>query len=138
MDTSNGNRHRPSAGIATDGAHSLKNRVTRYRGVDIKSGTEIFHESLGNMTVNIGEFLGVVAAIKYIIENQYRPRIIYTDSLTAIAWVSNKKTASKKRSPDLKRAEIFLKVMASEVDTIEIIHWRTSEWGEIVADFNEK
>lgn len=138
MDISSGNQHRPSAGIATDGAHSLKNKVTRYRGVDIKTGNEIFYESLGNKTVNIGEFLGVVAAIKYIIENKYNPRIIYTDSLTAITWVSNKKTASKKCSPDLKRAEIFLKVMASEIDTIEIIHWNTSEWGEIIADFNEK
>ncbi len=138
MDMSNGNRHRPSAGIATDGAHSLKNKITRYRGVDIESGIELFHESLGNKTVNIGEFLGVVAALKYIIENQYKPKVIYTDSLTAITWVNNKKTASKKHSPDLKRAEIFLKVMASEIATIEIIHWNTSEWGEIVADFNEK
>ena len=35
--------------------------------------------------VNIGEFLGVVEAAKYIIENDYSPRIIYTDSITAIA-----------------------------------------------------
>lgn len=131
-------RHRPSAGIATDGAHSLKNKVTRYRGVDIKDGSELFHESLGNKTINVGEFLGIIAAIKYIIENQYIPRVIYTDSLTAITWINNKKTASKKRSPDLKRAEIFLKVMASEIATIEIIHWNTNEWGEIIADFNEK
>lgn len=138
MGMSSWNQHRPSAGIATDGAHSLKNKVTRYRGVDIKTGTEIFYENLGNKTVNIGEFLGVVAAIKYIIANQYKPRIIYTDSLTAITWVNNKKTASKKRSSDLKQAEIFLKVMASEIDTIEIVHWNTSKWGEIIADFNEK
>lgn len=139
MDTSlNEKCHRPLAGIVTDGAHSIKNKVTQYRGVDLKNGRELFRESLGNKTVNVGEFLGVIAGIKYIIENKYEPRVIYTDSLTAITWVSNKNSASKKRSLDLKRAEIFLKVMASEIDTIEFVHWSTSKWGEIPADFNLK
>lgn len=134
ISSSNG-QHRPSAGIATDGAHSIKNKETQYRGVDLRNGKELFHESLGNKTVNSGEFLGVIAAIKYIIETGYTPRTIYTDSLTAISWVNNKKTASKKMQPDLIRAEIFLKVMDAEIASIDIIHWNTNEWGEIPADF---
>lgn len=128
----------PSAGIATDAAHSIKNGITAYRAVDLSTGKELFHCTLGNKTVNIGEFLGVVAAIKYIIENDYSPSVIYTDSITAITWVNNKKTASKKPLIDLYRAEIFLKAMASKVDRITLRHWNTKVWGEIPADFGNK
>ena len=76
---------RPTAGIATDASHSIKNGCTRFRGVDLKTGTEIFSENIGNQTVNVGEFLGVVAAVKYIIEHDYSPEIVYTDSVTAIS-----------------------------------------------------
>lgn len=33
---------RPQCGIATDGAHSVKNRLTRFRAVDIATGEELF------------------------------------------------------------------------------------------------
>lgn len=129
---------RPLSGIATDGAHSVKHRLTRYRAVDISTGKELFREHLGNQTINIGEFLGVVDAAKYIIANNFTPRIIYTDSMTAIAWFQAKRTASKKAPPALKRAEIFLKAFASEIDTIEVKHWDNDGWGETHADFDEK
>lgn len=129
---------RPTEGIATDASHSTKNSLTRYRGIDLKTGTEIFHEDLGNQTVNVGEFLGVVAAAKFIIERSYTPRIIYTDSTTAISWFTQKHTASKKRSPALFKAEIFLQIMSAEIDTIEVIHWKNDTWGETPADFNLK
>lgn len=129
---------RPSAGIVTDGAHSSKNGITACRAVDLSSGKELFRHTLGNKTVNIGEFLGVVAAIKYIIENDFTPRVIYTDSFTAITWVNNKKTASRKPVIDLYRAEIFLKAMASEIENISILHWDTKRWGESPADFGNK
>lgn len=128
----------PLVGIATDAAHSSKNGITAYRAVDLSTGKELFHCTLGNKTVNIGEFLGVVAAIKYIIENDYSPPIIYTDSMTAITWVNNKKTASGKSVISLYRAEIFLKVMAAEISRISIVHWNTKLWGEIPADFGHK
>ena len=99
--------HIPIDGIATDAAHSVKNKITEYQGIDLKTGQRIFYRNLGNKTVNIGEFLGVVEAAKYIIENDYHPRVIYTDSQTAIAWFNNKKTASKKKCKELQKAEIF-------------------------------
>lgn len=129
---------RPTEGIATDGAHSTKNGLTSYRGIDLKTGDQLFMEHIGNQTINIGEFLGVVEAVKYIIENDYHPRVIYTDSITAIAWIRNKKTASKKKYPELKKAEIFLKAMSCEVDHIKIVHWNNDVWGEIPADFGNK
>lgn len=128
----------PTEGIATDAAHSTKNKVTEFQGIDLKTGKRIFYENLGNKTVNIGEFLGVVEAVKYIIENDYWPRVIYTDSLTAISWFKNKKTASKKKCRDLQKAEIFLKAFSWDVDTIEVRHWNNREWGETPADFGNK
>ena len=50
--------HRPTTGICTDGAHSIKHGITQYRGVDLITGKELFYRELGNQTVNIGEFLG--------------------------------------------------------------------------------
>ena len=75
---------RPTVGIATDGAHSAKERLTRYRAVDLSSGMELFNHSIGNWTNNIGEFLGIVEAVKYILTHPEAPRIIYSDSITAI------------------------------------------------------
>ena len=111
---------RPQCGIATDGAHSTKNRLTRFQAVDIATGEVLFNESIGNQTINIGEFLGVVEAVKYIIANNYTPRVIYTDSMTAIAWFQAKRTASKKPYQALKRAEVFLKAFAAEIESIEV------------------
>ena len=128
----------PKAGIATDAAHSMKNRVTEYQAIDLSTGERLFYRNLGNQTTNIGEFLGLMAAIKYVIENDFHPRIIYTDSVTAMTWFNNKKTASKKRSAELQKAEIFLKVMDYDVSTIKVCHWDSDKWGENPADFGNK
>lgn len=130
--------NRPQTGIATDGAHSIKNGLTRYRAVDIATGEELFCVHLGNQTINIGEFLAVVEAVKYIIRHNYRPQIIYTDSTTAIAWFNARKTASGKKHPALRQAEIFLKAFAARIRDIEVKHWDNRAWGETPADFNEK
>ncbi len=129
---------RPVCGIATDAAHSTKNSKTEYQGVNLATGEQIFYRDLGNQTVNIGEFLAVVEAAKFIIENDFQPRIIYTDSQTAIAWFKAKSTASNKRNNELKKAELFLRVLATDVDTIEIRHWDNRRWGETPADFGNK
>lgn len=128
----------PINGITCDCAHSMKRGVTEYQAHDLNTGKRLFYKNIGNQTVNIGEFLAVVDSIKYIIENNFRDKIIYTDSITAMAWVRNKKTASKKVNHDLKKAEIYLKVNAYVVDKIKIIHWDTKRWGEIPSDFGNK
>lgn len=129
---------RPTEGIATDAAHSTKNLLTEYQGIDLATGKQIFYRDLGNQTVNIGEFLAVVEAVKYIIEEDFQPRIIYTDSKTAIAWFKAKSTASNKSNKELTKAELFLRVMATDVDTIEVRHWDNRRWGETPADFLRK
>lgn len=129
---------RPTEGIATDAAHSVKNGITQYRGIDLKTGEEIFRSHLGNQTVNIGEFLGVIAAVKYIIENDYQPSVIYTEGITAISWFQDKKTSSKKRNIEMKKAEVFLEVLSSEIDKVTVLHWDNKGWGETPADFGNK
>lgn len=129
---------RPTDGIATDAAHSTKNGVTEFQGVNLATGEHIFHRELGNQTVNIGEFLAVVEAVKYILEKDFSPRVIYTDSMTAISWFNNKRTASSKRNRELQKAEIFLKIFAADIEDIEVKHWDNRAWGETPADFNRK
>lgn len=129
---------RPTRGIAVDAAHSTKRRITEFQGIDLATGERIFYKNLGNQTVNIGEFLGVVEAVKYIIENDFQPRVVYTDSVTALTWLKNKATASSKKCYDLQRAEIFLKALFYDVDSIDVKHWDNKEWGETPADFGNK
>jgi len=129
---------RPVSGIATDGAHSAKERLTRFRAVDLFSGKELLCESVGNWTNNIGEFLGIIAAVKYILEHPEAPRIIYSDSITAVTWYQNRRTASSRHCPALLKAEIFLKAMEERIKDIRVEHWDNRRWGEIPADFGNK
>ena len=125
-------------GIAVDAAHSTKKGRTEFRGIDLKTGKPVFYRELGNQTVNIGEFLAIVEAVKYIIENDYYPKVIFSDSTTAISWFKNKRTASGKRNAMLIKAEIYIRVMAYWIDEIEVVQWNNSKWGEIPADFGNK
>lgn len=128
----------PASGIATDGAHSTRERLTRFRAVDLSSGKELFRESTGNWTNNVGEFLGIVAAVKYIIEHPDMPRVIYSDSKTAITWYRDRRTASSRHCPALLKAEIFLKVMEEKTRDIRVEYWDNRLWGENPADFGNK
>lgn len=131
-------KEKPVVGIATDGAHSAKERLTRFRAVDLSSGKELFSKAIGNWTNNIGEFLGIVEAVRYVMEHPESPRTIYSDSITTITWYRNKQTASSRRCPALQKAEIFLKVMEARIKDIEVLHWDNRLWGEIPADFGNK
>lgn len=125
-------------GIAVDAAHSTKNRKTEFRGVDLKTGEVLFYKDLGNQTINIGEFLAIVAAVQYIIEHDFQPKVIFSDSTTAISWFKNKRTASGKRNSKLMKAEIYLRAAAYWVDEIAIHKWDNVQFGEIPADFGNK
>lgn len=125
-------------GIAVDAAHSTKNKKTEYRGVDLATGKVIFYQDLGNQTINVGEFLAIVEAVKYIIEYDFQPKVIFSDSATAIRWFKDKRTASGKRNPKLMKAEIYLRAISHWVDQIKVVKWDNKQWGEIPADFQRK
>lgn len=125
-------------GIAVDAAHSMKQKKTEFRGVDLATGEVIFYKNLGNKTINIGEFLAIVEACKYIIKNHYEPKRIFSDSQVAISWFKNKDAQSKKRERELDKALIYLRAAYTWIDEIEVIHWDNKNWGEIAADFGNK
>lgn len=127
-----------SNGIAVDAAHSMKRKKTEFRGVDLSTGEVIFYKDIGNKTINIGEFLAIVQACKYIIENDYEPKRIFSDSQVAISWFKNKEAHSKKRERELEKALIYLRAAYTWVDQIEVVHWNNKSWGEIPADFGNK
>lgn len=125
-------------GVAVDAAHSNKNRVTEFQGIDLRTGERIFYKNLGYQTINIGEFLAIVEAVKWINKTNYTPRVIFSDSMVAIRWFKNKRTASDTKCVLLQKAEIYLKTCFASVDDIKVIHWDNKEWGETPADFGNK
>lgn len=94
-------------------------------------------------TNNIVEFLGLVHALRYCQEHDLTGLPIYTDSVTAIAWVRNKvaKTTQPRNS---KNAELFgllddaILWLKSNSYKNPILKWETQIWGEIPADFGRK
>ena len=81
--------------IAVDAACSGNPGMMEYRGVDVRTGYQIFHLGpLEQGTNNIGEFLAIVHAIALFYKNN--PSItIYSDSKTALSWIKNKKAKTK-------------------------------------------
>ena len=59
------------------------------------TGTEVFHRGpFKQGTNNIGEFLALVLGLAYI-KKYNLPWVIYTDSVTALAWVRAKRCKTK-------------------------------------------
>ena len=129
---------RPNEGIAVDAAHSMKRGITEFQAIDLKTGDRLFYKNLGNQTVNIGEFLGVVEAAKYIVANNFTPRVIYTDSVTAMAWYRDRKATTCKPSKELEKAIVYPKACSKWLKGIEVVHWDNKGWGETPADFGNK
>ena len=129
--------------ICVDAACSGNPGNMEYRGVDFKTGLEIFRQGpYKNGTNNIGEFLAIVHALA-LVKNYEKPIPIYSDSKIAISWVSQKKCKTKleenSKNTDLfgivERAEKWLKVNSYKNP---VLKWQTNIWGEIPADFGRK
>ncbi len=130
--------------IAVDGACSGNPGLMEYRGVDVMTGAELFHQGpFAQSTNNIGEFLALVHALALFTQQGNTHTAIYSDSRTAIAWVRNRKcnskltpTAANARSFELiARAERWL---LTHQPVNRILKWDTKQWGEIPADFGRK
>ncbi|MEP7265357.1 MAG: ribonuclease H family protein [Bacteroidota bacterium] len=130
-------------GVAVDAACSGNPGMMEYRGVDLVTGDQIFHRGpYFDGTNNIGEFLAIVHALAFL-KKLNSNRIIYTDSMTALSWVKNKKANTKNpltsRNADMfdliRRAETWLKENSYFTP---VIKWDTDNWGENPADFGRK
>ncbi|MCD4772429.1 MAG: ribonuclease H family protein [Bacteroidales bacterium] len=129
--------------LSVDAACSGNPGKLEYRGVDTKSGIQIFRSKLYPLgTVNLGEFLALVHGIAYLKQkNSSIP--IYSDSRTAMKWVRDKKikTTLQRNS---KTEELFHKIdraifwLENNSYPNKILKWETAIWGEIPADFGRK
>jgi len=129
--------------LAVDAASSGNPGLMEYRGVYLRSGEQVFHQGVYEEgTNNVGEFLAIVHGLALLKQKQSLIPV-YSDSTIAIKWVREKKCKTKLvRTPVneslfylIERAEIWLR---ENTYKNEIIKWKTSEWGEIPADFGRK
>ena len=132
-----------SNAIAVDAACSGNPGAMEYRGVDLKTGAQIFHYGPVFGTNNIGEFLAIVHGLALLKQKGITNLSIYSDSRNAMRWVAQKKCKTKlELNPKTEelfdlvhRAETWLK---NNQYTTPIIKWETEKWGEIPADFGRK
>jgi ribonuclease HI len=114
-----------------------------YRGVDLRSGKELFRQGpYQHGTNNIGEFLAIVHAL-VILDKKKSSLPIYSDSSTEIGWVK-KKRCNTTLVADNKNTHLFRLIdqaeewLAGRTFTNPILKWDTKAWGEIPADFDRK
>jgi len=129
--------------LSVDAACNTVTGQMEYRGVH--TGTKELWFKQGpfpKASNNIGEFLALVHGLALLKQkNSHIP--VYSDSITAIAWVRQKKHKSIVLPTEenevifdlLTRAEFWLQ---SNCFKNPIIKWNTKKWGEIPADFGRK
>jgi len=133
--------------IYVDGACSGNPGLGEYQCVSLIDGNRkiIFgSEKYKKTTNNIMEFLALVEALKYN-EKHDNSYLIYSDSVTAIAWVRNKKHKSSLKFSNttedsidqLEEAENYLQ-SNTNYNFSKILKWDTKSRGEIPADFGRK
>ena len=129
--------------ISVDAAWNSVTKVMEYQGVNTQTGERIFHQGpFAGATNNIGEFLAIVHGLAYLKKiGSNMP--IYSDSITGIAWVRQKKHKSV-LVPTYENEKVFDLLVRAEnwlhnnAFTNPIIKWNTEIWGEIPADFGRK
>ena len=129
--------------LAVDAACSGNPGILEFRGVVADTGTEVFRRGpFPQGTNNVGEFLALVLGLAYL-KKYNLPWVLYTDSVTALAWVRQKKCKTKLEW-GTQNQELFLMVRKAEQwlrenpTTTQILKWETNLWGEIPADFGRK
>jgi len=136
--------HPPVAeSVAVDAACSGSPGRLEYRGVDLRSGKEIFRQGpYENGTNNVGEFLAIVHALE-MLARKGNTTPVYSDSATALGWVK-KKHCNTRLAADKTNAPLFKLIdqaedwLAEHNETHPVLKWDTRAWGEIPADFNRK
>ena len=128
---------------AVDAACSGNPGMMEYRGVDVKSGIQLFHFGPIMATNNIGEFLAIVHALA-LQKQQGTAYPIYSDSRNALLWIKARQCRTKLELNDktatahelIARAEKWLN--NNDYSEFKILKWHTDRWGEIPADFGRK
>lgn len=128
--------------VAVDAACSGSPGPLEFQAVETATGKPIFkHGPFPDGTNNVGEFLAIVEAMKWLDERQHAWPI-YSDSANAIAWVKARKCNTRlERLPSnrqlfemIAEAEKWLRFLTRR----KVLKWDTRAWGEIPADFGRK
>ncbi len=129
--------------LSVDAACNMTNGKMEYRGVHTTTQEQWFIQGpYAKASNNIGEFLALVHGLA-LLKKMNLNIPIYSDSITAIAWVRQKKHKSIVLPTEensvifdlLQRAEEWLR---KNDFTNPIYKWETKVWGEIPADFGRK
>lgn len=136
--------HMPISNALSVDAGCLGNPgILEYRGVMVDTHREVFRVGpFPKGTNNIGEFLAIVHGLSLLKKHNLNIPL-YTDSMTAIAWVRNRKcktllprdTQTEHLLDLVRRAEVWLQ---DNTYSTVILKWDTVHWGEIPADFGRK
>lgn len=143
----------PNYGLCSDGSTIGNSMVSEYQIYDLKQKKMLTTQSIGFATNNLTEFFGLIHALTLCVDKGIS-KTVYTDSMTAIAWLSSKdpKTRFKFSSnPLIKKMLDRSLVLAKKWGTkkvnkthvivngnIDVLFWRKNSWGEIPADFGRK
>lgn len=114
-----------------------------YRGVELMSGRELFRVGpLQGGSNNMGEFLAIVHALALMAQRGEK-HTIYSDSLTGMSWVRNRKIKTL-INRDNSNQQLFsllergIHWLNTHTYSAPIMKWDTKRWGEIPADFGRK
>jgi ribonuclease HI len=128
--------------ISCDGSCLGNPGLGRYRIVNNLTGETLTSKEFPDVTNNLMEYLAIIESLRYIKKNNLSGFIIYSDSVTAISWIKDKKINSKSTCDRLLKYAIWLnKNYYGDLEFQEstpIIKWNTRQNGEISADFGNK
>lgn len=128
--------------IAVDAGCSGNPGAMEYQGVYLGNEQRLFHFGPILGTNNIGEFLAIVHALALIQKNGWDMKV-YTDSISGLAWVRNKKAKTTLQRNEQTAQALDLVTRAENwlwqnPRHAQVLKWNTEEWGEIPADFGRK
>lgn len=130
-------------GWAVDASCMGNPGVMEYRGVELKSGRELFRVGpFQDATNNIGEFLAIVHALALMYKNNDW-HTVYSDSVSGMAWVRRRqvKTTLKPTENNRRVFELIARGLTwlnTHSYEAKVLKWQTELWGEIPADFGRK
>lgn len=130
--------------LSVDGACSDNPGKMEYQCVHTETGELVFDSPIYPVgTNNLGEFLALVHALRYLKENNDTTTPIYSDSMSALAWTRNERVKSNLYR-DTNTEELWRDVdnavdwLRNNHYTNPILKWETKTWGENKADFGRK
>lgn len=130
-------------GWAVDASCQGNPGIMEYRGVELKTGRELFRVGpFHDATNNIGEFLAIVHALAKM-EKEGAWHTVYSDSVSGMAWVRRRQVKTTLQPTERNRKVFDLMARAlhwlntHSYDAL-ILKWQTEIWGEIPADFGRK